>query len=284
MGVSDDEVIEELEMDRRWQLVLDCLDCEQAPFSKATLVRFRAALIAKGFDRRLIERTVEMAQNSFERYQALGHNESAAIRLRQLSNTQRQLAKNCSREEATALLQQAEHHLQQAIQLDTAGDYRENLAYDHIALALLSAEHLRWLAEDDASVPNRIAQFEQSYTTGFACLTELVQAVNKADEALDIARAYLEISPLENLDRAEALAHQSLQTFQDFNRRQLQASACKLLGEIYLARAHRQESGAIATTSQFLNSSLHLYRELDLTQKAAEVEQLMTDNRRLGRS
>lgn len=61
MGVSDDEVIEELEMDRRWQLVLDCLDCEQAPFSKATLVRFRAALIAKGFDRRLIERTVEMA-------------------------------------------------------------------------------------------------------------------------------------------------------------------------------------------------------------------------------
>ncbi len=48
MGISDDEVIEELEMDRRWQLVLDCLDCEQAPFSKATLVRFRAALIAKG--------------------------------------------------------------------------------------------------------------------------------------------------------------------------------------------------------------------------------------------
>ncbi len=53
MGISDDELIEELEMDRRWQLVLDCLDCEQAPFSKATLVRFRAALIVKGFDRRL---------------------------------------------------------------------------------------------------------------------------------------------------------------------------------------------------------------------------------------
>ncbi len=61
MGISDDEVIEELEMDRRWQLVLDCLDCEQAPFSKATLVRFRAALIAKGLDRRLVERTVEIA-------------------------------------------------------------------------------------------------------------------------------------------------------------------------------------------------------------------------------
>ena len=31
-GVSDDEVIEATLMDRRWQLVLDCLDTEQAPF------------------------------------------------------------------------------------------------------------------------------------------------------------------------------------------------------------------------------------------------------------
>src|SRR6266700_1718483 len=30
-GVSDDEVIEATLMDRRWQLVLDCLDTEQAP-------------------------------------------------------------------------------------------------------------------------------------------------------------------------------------------------------------------------------------------------------------
>lgn len=61
-GVSDEEVIEALEMDRRWQLVLDCIDCEQPPFGKGTLVRFRAALIAKDGDRRLIERTVEMAK------------------------------------------------------------------------------------------------------------------------------------------------------------------------------------------------------------------------------
>ncbi|MBO0780028.1 MAG: hypothetical protein J2P37_14490 [Ktedonobacteraceae bacterium] len=32
-GVSDDEVIEATLMDRRWQLVLDCLDAEHAPFS-----------------------------------------------------------------------------------------------------------------------------------------------------------------------------------------------------------------------------------------------------------
>lgn len=61
-GVSDDEVIEALTMDRRWQLVLDCLDCEQAPFGKATLVRFRTALVAHGLDRRLVERTVELAE------------------------------------------------------------------------------------------------------------------------------------------------------------------------------------------------------------------------------
>jgi transposase len=59
-GASDDEVIEALVMDRRWQLVLDCLDAEQAPFGKATLVRFRHALIAADLDRRLIERTLEV--------------------------------------------------------------------------------------------------------------------------------------------------------------------------------------------------------------------------------
>ena len=60
-GVSDDEVIEVLVMDRRWQLVLDCLDTERAPFSKGTLVGFRSRLIAADLDRRLIERTVELA-------------------------------------------------------------------------------------------------------------------------------------------------------------------------------------------------------------------------------
>ncbi len=60
-GVSDDEVIEATIMDRRWQLVLDCMDAEHAPFSKGTLVGFRSRLIRKDLDRRLIERTVELA-------------------------------------------------------------------------------------------------------------------------------------------------------------------------------------------------------------------------------
>lgn len=61
MGVSDDEVVEACVMDRRWQLVLDCLDCADAPFSKGTLVAFRERLIAAELDRRLVERTVEIA-------------------------------------------------------------------------------------------------------------------------------------------------------------------------------------------------------------------------------
>src|SRR5437899_1035150 len=64
MGISDDEVIEATLMDRRWQLVLDCLDTDQAPFSKGTLVGFRKLLIGAQMDRRLIERTIEMANQS----------------------------------------------------------------------------------------------------------------------------------------------------------------------------------------------------------------------------
>src|SRR5438094_10399846 len=63
-GVSDDEVIEATVMDRRWQLVLDCLDTEQTPFSKGTLVAFRQRLIEAQLDRRLIEQTIEIANQS----------------------------------------------------------------------------------------------------------------------------------------------------------------------------------------------------------------------------
>lgn len=63
---SDDEVIEASQMDRRWQLVLDCLDTDTAPFGKGTFLRFRAAVIAHDLDRRLIERTVDLAEQDGE--------------------------------------------------------------------------------------------------------------------------------------------------------------------------------------------------------------------------
>jgi transposase len=62
--VSDDEVMAATTMDRRWQLGLDCLDCNLPPFSKGTLIAFRQRLLAQQMDRRLLERTVEMAAAS----------------------------------------------------------------------------------------------------------------------------------------------------------------------------------------------------------------------------
>lgn len=61
-GASDDEVIAAMVMDRRWQLVLDCLNAERAPFAKGTLVGFRTRLIEANMDRRLIGRTIQIAQ------------------------------------------------------------------------------------------------------------------------------------------------------------------------------------------------------------------------------
>jgi transposase len=61
-GVSDDEAMEAMVMDRRWQLVLDCMGANEPPFSKWTLVNFRKALIGRDLDRRLVERTVEVAR------------------------------------------------------------------------------------------------------------------------------------------------------------------------------------------------------------------------------
>ena len=57
-GASDEEAMEAMMMDRRWQLVLGCPDAEEPPFSKSTLVAFRKRLIEHEMDRHLVERTV----------------------------------------------------------------------------------------------------------------------------------------------------------------------------------------------------------------------------------
>ena len=51
-------------MDRRWQLVLDCLDAEQPPFSKGTLFNFRTRLLKANLDRRLVEASVALSASS----------------------------------------------------------------------------------------------------------------------------------------------------------------------------------------------------------------------------
>src|SRR5437870_11970430 len=55
-GASEDEVSEAPTMGRRWQLVLDCLDTQEPPGSKGTLIAFRICLKEPNIDRRPIQR------------------------------------------------------------------------------------------------------------------------------------------------------------------------------------------------------------------------------------
>ncbi len=63
-GLSDADAVNEAEMDQRWQLVLGTLGQEQAPFGQGSLPRFRARLAEHDLDRRLVERTVELAKKT----------------------------------------------------------------------------------------------------------------------------------------------------------------------------------------------------------------------------
>ncbi len=59
---SDAAAVEEAVFDRRWQMVLDCLGTEEPIFSQGVLVDFRRRLVEHDMDRRLLERTVELAR------------------------------------------------------------------------------------------------------------------------------------------------------------------------------------------------------------------------------
>jgi hypothetical protein len=62
--VGDAEAVETAEMDRRWQLVLGCLGATKAPFSQGVLVSFRERMVAHDLDRKLLDRTVELAKET----------------------------------------------------------------------------------------------------------------------------------------------------------------------------------------------------------------------------
>lgn len=63
-GVSDAGAVDAAENDRRWQLVLGTLRWDKAPFGQGSLVRFRVRMMAHDLDRRLVERTVELAKKT----------------------------------------------------------------------------------------------------------------------------------------------------------------------------------------------------------------------------
>jgi hypothetical protein len=62
LGMSDAEMIELTVVDLRVQMVLGCLGAEHPPFSQGALQEFRERLIAADLDRRVLERTVDLAK------------------------------------------------------------------------------------------------------------------------------------------------------------------------------------------------------------------------------
>ena len=98
--------------------------------------------------------------------------------------------------EISNLLTQAEENIHQAIDINIRCEYKENLAYDYTALGLLYSKYLRLLPSDDRSIQENIALFEEHYYRGLTYFDKLGQTVNKAQESLKIARAYLEAKPL----------------------------------------------------------------------------------------
>src|SRR2546430_9612348 len=62
--VGDRDAVELTVMDKRWQMVLDCLGAEQPPFSQSTLLHFRMRLIAHNLAKTLLDRTVALAEQT----------------------------------------------------------------------------------------------------------------------------------------------------------------------------------------------------------------------------
>lgn len=64
LGVSDAEAVELTVVDMRWQLVLDRLGHSEPAFSQGALFEFRERMISTAMDRRLLERTAQVARET----------------------------------------------------------------------------------------------------------------------------------------------------------------------------------------------------------------------------
>ena len=63
VGASDAEAVELSVVDLRWQMCLDCIGIESAPFSQGALQLFRERMVAHDMDRIVLERTVELVRS-----------------------------------------------------------------------------------------------------------------------------------------------------------------------------------------------------------------------------
>jgi hypothetical protein len=63
-GLGDRDAVSAAENDRRWQLVLGHLGDDRAPFGQGSLVRFRGKMTAHNLDKKLVDRTIEIARRT----------------------------------------------------------------------------------------------------------------------------------------------------------------------------------------------------------------------------
>lgn len=63
-GLSDARAVDAAENDRRWQLVLGTLGQDESPFGQGSLVRFRMRMLSNDLDKKLVDRTVELARKT----------------------------------------------------------------------------------------------------------------------------------------------------------------------------------------------------------------------------
>jgi hypothetical protein len=63
VGASDAEAVELAVVDLRWQMCLDCMGAQAAPFSQGALQLFRERMVLHDMDRMLLERTVALVRS-----------------------------------------------------------------------------------------------------------------------------------------------------------------------------------------------------------------------------
>src|SRR5712691_9818906 len=63
-NVGDQEALERTVMDKRWQMVWDCIDTEPPPFSQSTLCNLRLRLRQHTLDQTLLDRPVALAEQT----------------------------------------------------------------------------------------------------------------------------------------------------------------------------------------------------------------------------
>ncbi len=74
---SDFDAVSNAQHDARWQMVLDCLDADEAPFGEVTLVDFRARLLRSNMASELLRRTVDLARET----KGFGFKQAAGLRI-----------------------------------------------------------------------------------------------------------------------------------------------------------------------------------------------------------